>query len=347
MAKRDVLYVLVFILLALFILYMLFQISPILANVFKFMKTVLLPFVVALVISYILNPIVTVLHKRKMPRTFAVLLIYTVFAAIITVVMLNLVPMLVKQTKELKEHYPRMTIQAQQWTEELQDNRFLPPSIRAGMKRSLQKAEQLISTAIANAINGIGETINMIFMAFIIPFLTFYMMKDFQLIEKAALAIVPPKHRGRTVELLEQVDRTLGNYIRGQLLVCLITGSLAYLGYWLIGLPYPLLLASFVAVFNIIPFIGPFLGAIPAILMGSTVSLKMALIVIGVNVVVQLLENNVVSPQVVGRTLQLHPLIVIFALLVGGELAGIVGLILAVPVFAIMKVIVQHFTSRA
>lgn len=347
MAKRDVLYVLVFILLALFILYMLFQISPILANVFKFMKTVLLPFVVALVISYILNPIVTVLHKRKMPRTFAVLLIYTVFAAIITVVMLNLVPMLVKQTKELKEHYPRMTIQAQQWTEELQDNRFLPPSIRAGMKRSLQKAEQLISTAIANAINGIGETINMIFMAFIIPFLTFYMMKDFQLIEKAALAIVPPKHRGRTVELLEQVDRTLGNYIRGQLLVCLITGSLAYLGYWLIGLPYPLLLASFVAVFNIIPFIGPFLGAIPAILMGSTVSLKMALIVIGVNVVVQLLENNVVSPQVVGRTLQLHPLIVIFALLVGGELAGIVGLILAVPVFAVMKVIVQHFTSRA
>lgn len=347
MAKRDVLYKLVFVLLALFIVYMLLQISPLLTSVFKFLKTVLLPFVIALVISYILNPIVTMLHKRKMPRTVAVLLIYTVFAVIISVVVLNLVPMFVKQTKELKEHYPRMSIQAQQWTEDLKDNRFLPASIRDGMKRSLQKAEQLISTAISNALNGIGETINMIFIAFIIPFLTFYMMKDFQLIEKAALAFVPPKHRGRTVELLEQVDRTLGNYIRGQLLVCLITGTLAYLGYWLIGLPYPLLLASLVALFNIIPFIGPFLGAIPALLMATTVSVKMVLFVIGVNVVVQVLENNVVSPTVVGRTLQLHPLFVIFALIVGGELAGIVGLIVAVPVFAVMKVIVQHFTSRA
>lgn len=347
MAKRDVLYVLVFVLLGLFILYMLLQISPIVTNVFKFLKSVLLPFVIALVISYILNPVVAMLHKRKMPRTVAVLLIYVVFSVLITVVLLNLVPMFVKQTKELKEHYPRMFIQAQQWTEELKDNRFLPPSIRDGMKRSFQKAEQVISTAIANALNGIGETINMIFIAFIIPFLTFYMMKDFQLIEKAALAIVPPKHRGRTVELLEQIDRTLGNYIRGQLLVCVITGSLAYLGYWLIGLPYPLLLASLVAVFNIIPFIGPFFGAIPAVLMASTVSLKMVLIVICVNIIVQLLENNVVSPQVVGRTLQLHPLFVIFALLVGGELAGIVGLILAVPVFAVIKVIAQHFISRA
>lgn len=341
MSKSRLLYTLIYILLTLAILYMLLHISPIMARIVQFLKAVFVPFIIALVISYVLNPVVGVLHRRKMPRTVAVLLIYTVFITLVSVVLINLIPMFINQTKELREQFPRMSIQAQQWTEEIKESRFLPPSIREGMRRSMQKAEQVISASIANMINGIDETINVVFIAFIIPFLAFYMLKDFQLIEKAALAFVPPKYRGKTVELLLEIDRTLGSYIRGQLLVCLITGTLAYIGYWLIGMPYPLLLASLVALFNIIPFIGPFLGAIPAVLMAFTISLKMALFVALVNLAVQLLENNVVSPQVVGRTLKLHPLLVIFALLVGGELAGIVGLIVAVPIFAVIKVIVQ------
>jgi predicted PurR-regulated permease PerM len=175
-----------------------------------------------------------------------------------------------------------------------------------------------------------------------VPFLAFYILKDFQLIEKTVLAIVPKEKRKQVITLLVDIDTALGNYIRGQLLVCMIIGILAYAGYWMIGMPYALLLACLVAIFNIIPYLGPFFGAAPAIILASTISLKMVLMVAVVNTVCQILEGNVISPQVVGRSLNMHPLLIIFALLVGGELAGVVGLILAVPCFAVIKVVLQH-----
>ncbi len=130
---------------------------------------------------------------------------------------------------------------------------------------------------------------------------------------------MPKGHRKHTIRILLDIDKALGNYIRGQFLVCLIIGLIAYIGYWLIGIPYPLLLASVVAVTNIIPYIGPFIGAAPALVVASTVSVKMVLYVLLVNTACQILEGNVISPQVVGRSLNLHPLMIIFALLAGGR----------------------------
>lgn len=333
---------LVYLLLILASLYMLLQIKPIMFSVFTFIKAIVTPFFIAVIISYILNPIVNILNQRKVPRTIAVLLIYSVFLSSLTVIIMNMTPMFVSQIAELNEHMPQMAMRAQSLVDGFNQNQLLPDSVRNGFNHSLTKLENSISMAISNYMNQIGNTINMLFIAFIVPFVAFYILKDFQIIEKTALAIVPREHRKRTIKLLIDIDTALGNYIRGQLLVCLIIGALAYLGYWLIGMQYALLLASVVAVFNIIPYLGPFFGAAPAIIMASTISLKMMLFVAIVNLVVQILEGNVISPQVVGRTLHMHPLFIIFALLVGGEVAGIVGLILAVPFFAVMKVIIQH-----
>ncbi|MEW9700073.1 AI-2E family transporter [Paenibacillus sp. SI8] len=333
---------LIYTLLALATLYMLLKINPILVSLFRFLKAILTPFIIAVIISYILNPIVNILNQRKVPRTIAVLLIYSVFISALTVIVMNMTPMFIKQFKELNEHMPEMAMHAQSLVDGFNQNQLLPDSVRQGLNNSLTKLEETISIAISDYVNGIGNMINMLFIAFIVPFVAFYILKDFQLMEKTALAIVPKAHRKKTVKLLIDIDTALGNYIRGQLIVCLIIGILAYLGYWLIGMPYPLLLASVVTVFNIIPYLGPFFGAAPAIIMASTVSLKMVLFVALINMAVQILEGNVISPQVVGRTLHMHPLFIIFALLVGGEVAGIVGLILAVPFFAVLKVIVQH-----
>jgi len=332
----------VYTLLGLLMLYLLQLIRPMLWDIFGFLKSVLAPFLIALIISYILHPVVSLLNDRKVPRTVAVLLIYAVFLISLTVILLNLIPVLTKQLKELNEHMPELTMRAQNLTEGLNDNKFLPESVRKGIHQSIRKLEDGISTGISQYIEGIGNTLNAIFIAFITPFLAFYILKDYRLLEKAALAIVPQKHRQLTVKLLLEMDEALGHYVRGQLLVCAIVGILAYLGYWMIGMPYALLLASLVALFNIIPYVGPYFGAAPALIMASTVSVKMVILVIIVNVIVQILEGNIVSPQVVGRTLHMHPLTIIFALLVGGELAGIVGLILAVPMFAVGKVLFHH-----
>jgi predicted PurR-regulated permease PerM len=205
--------------------------------------------------------------------------------------------------------------------------------------------EKQVTEAISNLINNIGAMLNAVLIAFIIPFLAFYILKDFDVFERTVITYVPKPHRKHAVRLIKDIDAALGSYIRGQFIVCLIVGTLAYIGYLLIGIPYPLLLASIVAVTNIIPYLGPFFGAAPALVVASTISLKMMLMVVIVNTICQTLEGNVVSPQVVGRTLHMHPLSIIFVLLIGGELAGIVGMILAVPIFAAIKVIVQHIFS--
>ncbi|WP_284637986.1 AI-2E family transporter [Paenibacillus silviterrae] len=332
----------IYTLLALFILFMLLQIKPIIVSVYDFLREVLTPFVIAMIISYVLNPVVTLLNARKVPRTIAVLLIYALFFTSLTVVMMNMIPIFLKQLQELNEHMPDLAFKAQSLVDDLNDLQFLPDSVRLGINTSLAKVEDGISLAIADYIKEIGTTINTLFLIFIIPFVAFYILKDFQLIEKTALAIVPKAHRKSIVTMLVDIDTALGNYIRGQFLVCVIIGVLAYIGYWLIGMPYALLLACVVGIFNIVPYLGPFLGAAPALIVASTISIKMVMLVALVNLACQILEGNVISPQVVGRSLKMHPLLIIFALLVGGEFAGVVGLILAVPFFAVMKVILQH-----
>jgi predicted PurR-regulated permease PerM len=348
--KSKLFHYAVYVLLLLAILYMFILINPIIVAISRFLSAVLTPFIVAMIVSYVLNPIVNMLNWRKVPRTAAVLLIYAVFITSLTVILMNFIPIFIKQLNELNRHLPEVTMKAQHWLQNLNSNDYLPESVREGIRESLRKFELSISEAISGFINRIDSTLNLIFVAFTVPFLAFYMLKDIQVIEKTALAIVPSSKRKQVVKLFVDIDRALGNYIRGQLIVCVIVGVLAYIGYWLIGLPYPILFASVAAVFNIIPYIGPYFGAAPAILMAATVSMRLVLLVIVVNWVVQTIESNFVSPQIVGKTLHLHPLFIIFALLAGGYIAGIIGLILAVPFVAVMKVILQHvlkyYTSR-
>jgi Predicted permease len=333
---------LVYFILSLIAIFFLLQLKPLIVSIYGFLKAVLGPFVIAMIISYVLNPVVTLLHERKVPRTIAVLLIYAVFCAVITVLLVNMIPMFINQVEELNRHLPHLTAKAQNIVSDINNTSFLPESVREGMNKALIGVEKRVSEALFNFVNNIGSMLNAVFIAFIIPFLSFYILKDFEVFERAVITYVPKSHRKNTVRLMKDIDHALGSYIRGQFIVCMIVGVLAYCGYLLIGMPYALLLAAIVAITNIIPYLGPFFGAAPALLMASTVSLKMMIMVAVVNTVCQILEGNVISPQVVGRTLHMHPLLIIFALLVGGEVAGIAGMILAVPIFAAFKVIVQH-----
>ncbi|MET3210104.1 MAG: AI-2E family transporter [Bacillota bacterium] len=329
-------------LLGLVILYFIWLLRPLFLHLYDFLKTIIAPFAVAMIISYVLNPVVNMLGGRKVPRSVAVLLIYAVFLGSLVVILMNLIPMFIEQLDELNEHLPELTMHAQGLMTNM-DGSILPQGVRSGMNQWFFQLENRMATGIAAFMDNIGGMINMLFNVFIVPFLIFYILKDFDVFERAIVSYLPRSRRKAIVTVLKEIDQALGNYVRGQLLVCVIIGVMAYIGYMLIGMPYALLLAGVVAVFNIVPYLGPFLGAAPAVVMASTVSFKMVLLVVVVNTCIQVLESNVISPQVVGRTLHLHPIAIIFALLVGGEIAGITGLILAVPVMAVLKVALQHF----
>ena len=342
--ETKVLSLSILVLVLLVIVYLIFQILPFMLVIFRFLKAIFGPFIVAMIISYLLNPIVNLLSRRTVPRSVAVLLIYSLFLLSIVVIVINTLPLLEDQLEEMVEHLPKWNEQIQFMINEYNDHGrdLLPTSIQNAIERSLNRMEQSLGNAVSRLLDGIGNTINQFFFALIVPFLAFYMLRDIHAFEKTFKNMIPRAKRKEFFQLLREIDQALGNYIRGQLLVCVIVGVLVYIGYWLIGLPYALILACIVGIFNIIPYLGPVFGAIPAVFVAFTISPKVVIAVILTNFIVQLLEGNVLSPQIVGRSLHMHPLLIIFALLVGGEIGGIMGLILAVPFFAVGKVMIEH-----
>ena len=335
---------LILLLLLLAVIYLLIKVSPVLGTFLFFIKNLLLPFFIALIISYLLHPIVTILHERGVPRAIAVLLIYIIFFGTLTIILSKTIPLLIGQIKDFMDHFPVILQKVEGWLDIIRHDPTypLPDTVQDGIDSFFENWESKLAKGVVDVTGWISSTIGIIFTLFLVPFVSFYILKDYKLIEKTVITFVPKKQRKEMIRLLRDIDEALGNYIRGQLLVCTFVGILAYIGYLLIGLPYALLLASIVGLTNIIPYLGPFIGAAPAVIVGLSISWKLGLSVFVVNLIIQMLEGNVISPQIVGRSLHIHPLFIILSLLIGGQVAGIVGMILAVPFFAILKVIVQH-----
>lgn len=304
---------------------------------------VLAPFLISVIIAYLLHPLVQLLHRRGVPRGASIVIIYIVFFLFVTVLLLNMIPLFIDQLRELSEKLPALIKQAEKWMNNFHQNkRYLPLAVRNAIDSNLTTLESKTTTSISHILEQAGVAVEGMAGAFVVPFLVFYMLKDVKGIERAVIAFFPKGNRSEIMRLIRSVDEALGNYIRGQLLVAFLVGVLAYVGYLIIAMPYGFLLALIVAVTNIIPYVGPFIGAAPAILLAFTVSPMMALKVLIVNLVIQQLEGNVISPLLIGRSLKLHPMLIIFALLLGGEMFGMVGLILCIPVVAVGKVLLQH-----
>ncbi len=334
--------IIIYALLSLILINLLWLLRPLFAGLFDFLKLALMPFFLAMIISYLLHPLVDRLQARKVPRSLAIILLFAAFVALLVLAVRAVTPVVLEQLDELREHAPQFKTFVQNSLDGLNSEPFMLGSIREGIDAAIAKMEASIAVRTRDSVGMISHTLEYVFVAFLIPFLVFYMLKDIDIIEKSALAFVPAKRRKTTIRLLRNIDETLGKYVRGQLIVCVLIGVLAYLGYWLVGMPYPLLLAGIVAIFNIIPYLGPLLAAAPALFIAATISWQMVLFVLVINLICQILEGNVIGPNIIGKSLHLHPLIIMLALIIGGELAGILGLILVVPLLAVIRVIYKH-----
>jgi len=173
-----------------------------------------------------------------------------------------------------------------------------------------------------------------------VPFILFYMFKDGKKFPLAVMRFIPVNYRNEGLNIIRETGETLGTYIQGQTLVCLAVGFLTFIGFLIIHLPYALLLGLIIAVTNIIPYLGPFIGAAPAVIVGLLDTPSKALLAVIVVVVVQQIDGNIMSPLIIGKRLDMHPLTIIVLLLVAGNLAGVLGMILAVPVYAVAKTVV-------
>lgn len=322
---------------------LLWLLRPVLIQFLRLLSEVFMPVLVGLLIAYILHPIVELLERRRVPRLMAVLLIYASFILVIAIVIVNAIPVFTTQWIELSDDLPRLQEWYTKWMSEWEAHKyFLPESISHGVDRVIIQSHERVSHSVMELVNNARNTLGKLLAYAVVPFIAFYFLKDMKQLHQSSMLIIPAAYRKRVLTVLRDINVSLGDYIHGQMMVALIVGVCAYLGYWLIGMPYPFVLAAFVCLTNVIPYIGPLIGAGPAVIIALTISTKMAILVVTVNLIIQVLEGNVLSPHIVGRSLQLHPLLIIMALLAGEAIGGIVGLIVAVPFLAVCKVVINR-----
>ena len=328
-------------------LFLLMKLYPLYEPLWSAIKGVFLPFFLAALITYLLHPVVEYVHEKGLPRFVAILSIYILFFGGLGIAAVKGFPYFVVQMKQLLVNVP---VLAEDYKELLykvdRGTSALPYSVHSKIENYIVKMESNAQDVLTNAIFSLRKIVDYFFVIIVVPFLVFYFLNDFEKLKKALWYLTPRKYRYEGKHLIKDIDQSLGGYIRGQLFVGAILGAAAMVALWVVGMPYPILLGLVIAITDIIPYFGPILGAIPVVLIALTISWKMVWITVGIMLVLQFIEGNILGPFIVGKNLHIHPVFIIFSLLLGGELAGVPGMILAVPIFSVIKVIIIHIREH-
>ncbi|WP_419881484.1 AI-2E family transporter [Peribacillus sp. B-H-3] len=332
-----------FLLLLFIVLYIFMKLEPIWKPVVTVGFTVLLPLFIGAFISYLLHPVVEILHHRGMKRGWSIVIIYLIFFGGLGLALYKGIPAMTTQIRELSDSAPDVIRQYRYLMDLLEKKTASWPfGFHERLEDSVKLLESRLNDLMSVVMGYLMRIFDFIVLLSLIPFIAFYILKDFALIKKMAWYLTPKKWRKQGMAFLRDVDVSLGGYIRGQILVCISIGAISALLFWLVGIKYPLLLGIIIGITNVIPYFGPIFGAVPAVLIAASMSVKMMIFVILIVLVLQFLEGNILSPLIVGKSLHMHPIFIMVALLIGGEISGVFGMILAVPILAVIKVFVLH-----
>jgi len=325
----------------------------------------LLPFVVGLVFAYLLLPLVNKL-ERWIPRWAAILVVYIVGLGIVTGSILYIVPPAIDQVngfgKSLPEFYkntlePKINEGLKWYRSEVPDEiqEDIDKQVSKGITTLKENATNYVETGVNGILNGLGVIFQtIIFLAgfLIIPFWLFYVLLDERKGKAALIRMIPKAVRTDVLTVLSIFDRVFSAYIRGQLTLGLIIAIMSYIGLWIVDLvmpgeiPYKLLLALVAGFTELIPVIGPIIGAIPAVIVGLTTSLPMGLVVAGLYIVIQQIENNFLVPRIIGAIVEIHEAVLMLLLVIAGTVSGLLGVIIFAPMAAVARDSYQYITGR-
>lgn len=327
-------------------IFLLVKLFPFYGAFFSFLWHVLAPFVIACFLAYLLYPIIEKIHSYGIPKGIAILLIYLLFFGGGAYLSYRLYPVTMIQLRDFKEQLPQLLEMYESAIFELYETTsFLPETVHDKIDQVITGIEQKLESLTGKLIGGITKIFDMIVFITVLPVIVFYFLKDYEKIKKYGLKYIPNKYQLMIKQIVRGIDVSLGNYIRGQLLVCLFVSVAAYLIFELLNMDYSLLLAIIMGLTNIIPYFGPIIGAVPVVAIALTISGKMVIFVLIAVFGIQLIEGNLISPYIVGKSIDIHPIAIIFVLLLGGKLAGVIGMILAVPLLTILREIIRRVVA--
>ncbi len=323
------------------------------------------PLILAAAIVFLLNPIVTLLHGRHIPRLLGTALTYLGVLAAVVLVGLLVAPLATRQYDDLAAEWPQLRQDLERQVDDLsersEDGQWpirIPTYQQLEGQFSADSAadadgdgvitEEERQARFANQIDTARELALKVFHVGIIfllaPIIAFYLLVDLPHIREVFRSLVPDRARGDAMVVARRLSTAIGGYFRGQLAVALVVGTMASIGMLVIDLPFWLIVGMVAGVFNMVPLIGPWVGAVPGIIIAITTGggIDKAIAVAVVMAIVQQIDNHFISPIVMHRAVKLHPAVVMLALLAGGTLGGFFGLLLAVPATAVIKIVTGH-----
>jgi len=312
-------------------------------------QAILGPFFLAFILAYLLNPLIVALERHKISRRRAILIIVGLIIVVTITIIFIILPTLYNELSKLAVILPNAI---QLFTERVDGLREqfkatgLPSRVALVLDQHLGQGEVIVANRLNLFLANLPKVLSTVTLYILSPVITIYFLSDWKGLGTRFFRIIPQRWRMEWRRLWQDINHVIRQFIRGDLVVAVIVGILIGIGVKLVGMEYALLIGLICGIFDLIPYFGPVIGAVPAVLLALTKSPGMAFKVALIILIVQQLEGNIISPKLMGDSVGLHPLWVIFALLAGGELAGFWGMLLAVPVAAVIRVVFNHIYFR-
>ena len=331
-----------------------FLISLGVALVFLYLaRRVVTPFFIAFALAYLLDPLVDRLQKWKLSRTAAVVLLLTLFFAVTLAGTAVLVPLFKVQMESLAQNLPNYLDTIQEWARPFMENIawLEPEQIQQTLQEGLQKMGEIPVQLIGDLTQFLWTSLSSVFSAilvavnvFIIPVAMFYLLRDFDFINTKITHMVPPRIRDSFVDIFKEIDRVLSRFVRGQLMVATMMAGMYSVGLFICGTPMSLFIGVLAGFASLVPYLGLVFGVVPAAVLTFLQFQEWTPVlgVVAVFGVAQMLEGMIITPRVVGDQVGLHPVAIMLAVLVGAELFGLLGVFLAVPVAAVLNVLMRR-----
>lgn len=311
------------------------------------------PLALAVILVYLLNPVVTAFERRGIHRVVSTTLAYLVLGAVLVGLTLVVMPLLVAQTSDLIDRIPDIAVGLQDTVNNqlarlgiTQRVSFDPQATetQTAVQQFFEDNREQIVELIRGAGTLVAGLVHGLVTIILAPVLAFYVLADLPRLSQGIRRLVSPASRSEVVDVTQRILRTVGGYVRGQMLVATFVAVATAVGLAVIGLPFWALVGGAAGLFNLIPFVGPFVGGVLGVVVAVTVGngLGQAIAVVLVMVVVQQIDNHVITPGVLSRTVHVHPITIILALATAASLFGILGMLVAIPVLAAGKLLLMY-----
>ncbi|MHA6250620.1 AI-2E family transporter [Oceanobacillus sp. CAU 1775] len=315
---------------------------------FQLISAVAFPIIGAGILYYLTRPLMFFFMRLKIHRILAIVFVFIIIIVLAFLFIMYIWPVVRDQTTNFIATIPTMMTVAQDFIAYWEENYILIPDQFIGTIEDFinsfpSRIDDIFNNLVSFLSGLIGQVISFFIGFFLIPFFLFFMLKDGEKLMPFILQFFSRKKAANLRSLFMKIDIVLKSFIQGQLIVSFAVGILLLIGYWIIGLEYAVALALFGMVTNVIPYLGPFIAVAPALLIGAFQDPMNLIWISIIMIVAQQIESSLISPNVMGQILSLHPLTIITVILAAGSIAGFIGILFAVPFYAVIRTIIVHF----